>query len=197
MGWPVEADALDRALEFANRGLALGASLASCHTVIMGVHLNRGESREAEASARRIIEMVPSLNIAYVFLGVSLLQQQRVVEALDALRTAARMNPRASELAPMRGMIANAQYRLGQTEEAVALWESARAKNADLVTFRIPLIEHYESIGQRDKAAEIANEVLAVNPGMTAQIAANSGFVARAPDEVPALVAVLRRAGLP
>ena len=97
----------------------------------------------------------------------------------------------------MRAIIATAQYRLGQTEEAVDLWESARAKNADLVTFRIPLIEHYESIGQRDKAAEIAGEVLAVNPGMTARIAASSGFVARAPDEMPALIAALRRAGLP
>ena len=97
----------------------------------------------------------------------------------------------------MRAVIATAQYRLGQTEEAVALWESARAKNADLVTFRIPLIEHYESIGQRDKATEIVDEVLNVNPGMTAQIAASSGFAARAPDEIPALIAVLRRAGLP
>jgi adenylate cyclase len=197
MGWPVEADALDRALEFADRGLTLGASVASCQTVIMGVHLNRGESREAEASARRVIEVAPSVNVAHVFLGVSLLQQQRVVEALDAFRTAARMNPRASELAPMRAIIATAQYRLGQTAEAVDLWESARAKNPDLVTFRIPLIEHYESIGQHERAAEIAGEVLAVNPGMTAQIAASSGFVARAPDEIPALTAALRRAGLP
>ena len=41
---------------------------------------------------------------------------------------------------------------LGQTEQAVALWESARAANPDLVTFRIPLIEHYESMGRHDEA---------------------------------------------
>jgi len=81
--------------------------------------------------------------------------------------------------------------------EAVELWESARAANPDLVTYRIPLIEHYESIGQHDEAAGIVGEVLAVNPHMTASVAATSGFAARAPDEVPALTALLRRAGLP
>ena len=84
---------------------------------------------------------------------------------------------------------------LGQ--EAVELWESARATNSDLVTFRIPLIEHYESIGRHDEAAEIVGEVLAVNPGMTAHTAANSGFAARPAEEVPALIATLRQAGLP
>ncbi len=98
----------------------------------------------------------------------------------------------------MRAVIATAKYRLGQTEEAVELWESARAANPDLVTFRIPLIEHYESIGQHDEAAKIVGEVLAVNPDITARVAASSAFAAaRAPDEVPALIAMLRRAGLP
>ena len=83
------------------------------------------------------------------------------------------------------------------TQDAVELWESARALNPDLVTFRIPLVEHYESSGQHAAAAEIVGEILSVNPGMTAEVAANAGFMARAPDEIPALLAVLRRAGLP
>ncbi len=97
----------------------------------------------------------------------------------------------------MRGVIANAQYRLGRTEEAVELWEAARAANPDLVTFRIPLIDHYESIGRHDAAAVIAREILAVNPTLTAEAAANHGFAARSPDAIPSLIAKLRRAGLP
>jgi adenylate cyclase len=197
MGWPVAPGALDRALELASRAYALDPSYFGIYIVRAGVHLNRGESREAESAARRVIEIVPNESIAHVFLGVALLQQQRFGEALASFRTAARTNPRASEIAPMRGVIAVAQYRLGQTEEAVELWESARAANADLVTFRIPLIEHYESIGQYDKAAEIAAEVMAVNPDMTASVAANSGFAARPADAVPAVIAKLRHAGLP
>jgi TolB-like protein/class 3 adenylate cyclase/Tfp pilus assembly protein PilF len=197
MGWPVEPDALDRALELADRAYALDPFLANVYLVRAGVHLNRNESRKAEAAARRVIEMTPSESIAHVFLGIALLQQQRVAEALASFRTAVRNNPRASEVAPMRAVIALAQYRLGQTEEAVELWESARAANPDLVTYRIPLIEHYESIGEHVEASEIVGEVLAVNPDMTARVAASSGFAARVPDEIPALIAVLRRAGLP
>jgi adenylate cyclase len=197
MGWPVEPGALDRALEWADRADALDPYLGSVYSVRAAVHINRGESRKAEAASRRVIEANPNEILGHVFLGVALLQQQRTAEALAAFRTAVRMNPRASEIAPMRGVIAVAQYRLGQTEEAVELWESARAANADLVTFRIPLIEHYESIGQHDEAAVIVDEVLAVNPDMTASVAASSGFGGRAPAERPALAALLRRAGLP
>jgi adenylate cyclase len=197
MGWPVEPGALDRALELADRAQTIEPSAYYPHIVRAGVHLNRSESREAEAAARKVIELTPGEPISYVFLGVALLQQQRFVEALASFRTAVRMNPRASEVAPMRGVIASAQYRLGRTDEAVELWEAARAANSDLVTFRIPLLEHYESIGRHDEATVIAREILAVNPTMTAEAAASHGFVARSADEIPILIAKLRRAGLP
>jgi adenylate cyclase len=197
MGWPVEPGALDRALELAERAQALEPSAYYTHIVRAAVHLNRSESREAEAAARKVIDIIPGESIAHTFLGVALLQQRRFVEALASFRTAVRMNPRASEVAPMRGLIAVAQYRLGRTEEAVELWEAARAANPDLVTFRIPLVDHYESIGRHDEAAEIAREILAVNPTMTAEAAANQGFAARSPEESPMLIVTLRRAGLP
>jgi len=130
-------------------------------------------------------------------LGVALLQQQRYGEAIASIRTAVRLSPRASVTAPVNAVLANAQYRLGQTEEALKRWERARAANPDLVTFRIPLIEHYELNGRHDEAAEIVGEVLSVNPGMSARDAATSGFAARSPAEIPALIATLRRAGLP
>jgi tetratricopeptide (TPR) repeat protein len=97
----------------------------------------------------------------------------------------------------MRAIIAIAQYRLGRTEEAVELWEAARAANPDLVALRLPLLEHYESIGRHDEAAQIVREILAVNPGMTAEAAANQGFAAHDRNEIPALIVKLRRAGLP
>jgi len=89
------------------------------------------------------------------------------------------------------------QSRIPPKEEAVELWEAARAANPDLVTFRTPLLEHYESIGRHDEAAQIAREILAVNPGMTAEAAANQGFAAHDPNEIPALIVKLRRPGLP
>jgi adenylate cyclase len=197
MGWPMEPGALDLALEFADRAQAIDPLLPNIYVLRAGVHLNRRESREAEAAARRVLEINPNESIGHVFLGVALLQQQHFADALASFRAAVRTNPRATESAPMRAVIAVAQYRLGQIDEAVELWEGARAANPDLVIYRIPLIEHYESIGRHDEASETVREVLAVNPGMTAEVAANSGFAARNPAEIPALIATLRQAGLP
>ena len=63
--------------------------------------------------------------------------------------------------------------------------------------FRGALREPYEWIGRPDEATQIAREILAVNPAMTAEAAANQGVAARDPSEIPALIVKLRRAGLP
>ena len=197
MGWTVDPGGLDRALELADRAQALDPASGRPYILRAGVYLNRRQSQEAEEAARAGIQMAPAEPIGHVFLGVALLQQGRFQEGLAFFRTAIRINPRTSEIAPMKGIMAIALYRLGQTDEAVALWEKARAANADLVSFRIPLVDHYEAAGQHAEAVAVAREILAVNPEMTAEVAANAGFVARDVDEIPALVANLRRAGLP
>ena len=125
------------------------------------------------------------------------MQQGHLQEALASFREAIRISPLSSDIAPMKGITAIAMYRLGQKEEAVVLFEKARASNSDVVSFRIPLVDHYEETGEHEKAVVVAREILAVNPGLTAAVAARSGFVARDEDEIPALVANLRSAGLP
>ena len=194
MGWPAEPDALDRALLWAERAEQLDPTLPYPWTVRAGVHLNRRQYPEAEAAGRRVIAAAPGEPIGYMFLGVSLMQQGEFAEGLASFRKSIRQNPRASEIAPMKGILAVAQYRLGRKEEAVTLWEAARAANPDLVTFRLPLVEHYETSGQHAMAAEIVREILAVNPQLTAAVAASNGFTSRDP---ATLAPVLRRAGLP
>ena len=197
MGWEIDPSGLDRALELADRAQALDPSLGVPYLVRAGVHLNRRQPQEAEAAARTALRVAPGDGGGHVFLGVALMQQGGFQEGLASLRTAIRLNPRSSEFAPMKAIMATALYRLGQTEEAVLLWERARSGNPDLVSFRIPLLDHYEATGQHEKAAVVAREILAANPEMTAEVAARSGFVSRADEEVPATVANLRRAGLP
>jgi adenylate cyclase len=197
MGWPVEAGGLDRALELANRAAALAPEISGPFLIRAGVYLNQRRSREAEIAVRKAIELVPNEAIAYVFLGVSLLQQGKIQEGLGYFRDANRINPRGSDTAPMKGITAIAMLRLGQKDEGVSLLEKARAANPDLVSFRIPLADHYEAVGEHEKAVVVVKEILSVNPGLTAEVAARSGFVARDDDEVPAMVENLRRAGLP
>ncbi len=51
------------------------------------------------------------------------------------------------------------------------LWEQARAANTDLIVARIPLAALYESEGRHEEARALAQEILRVNPDLTAESA--------------------------
>ncbi len=136
---------------------------------------NRGERRRDEASA------------------LALARQGRFVAALQSIALAARLNPRAS--AGMWVAVASVNFAAGRPEKAVELWEQARAANTDLIVARIPLAALYESEGRHEEARALAQEILRVNPDLTAESATELplalGFDR---DEA---IANLRSAGLP
>ncbi len=88
-------------------------------------------------------------------------------------------------------MLGAVNYGVGRTDRAVEHWEQSRSANSDMILPRIGLAAHYESVGRHREARTLVQEVLRVNPNLTAEIA-NSMFLRR--EEWPTL---LRRAGLP
>ena len=80
-------------------------------------------------------------------------------------------------------------YLTGNPEEAVKIWERQRAANPDTTTLRAALIEYYVSVDRLEEAREIAAEILAVNPDLTAEWLATHSLSPR--DEVPARTASL------
>ena len=91
--------------------------------------------------------------------------------------------------------MANVNYIAGRTEKAVELWEQIRASNPDMILARIPLAVLYESEGRHEEARALAQEILHVNPDLTAESAADLtlgwGF------DKDDTIDNLRRAGLP
>ncbi len=67
--------------------------------------------------------------------------------------------------------MANVNFAAGRTEKAVELWELARAASTDLILARIPLAVLYESEGRHEEARALAQEILRVNPDLTAESA--------------------------
>ncbi len=61
------------------------------------------------------------------------------------------------------------KYLEAQIEEAVELWERARAASSLVAQDRILLVHYYESVGRHDEAQAIVQEMLSVQPEMTAE----------------------------
>ena len=192
-GWNLDPALLDRAAELARRALALDPSTVSGHVALSLVHVTQGRLAEALVAAERAVEFAPNLEFPHTALGLALARQGRFVAALQSVARAMRLNPRAASGA--RVVVANVNFAAGRTEQAVELWEQARVANSDLILARIPLAALYESAGRHEEARALAQEILRVNPDLTAEsateLALGWGF---APDDA---IDNLRSAGLP
>ena len=195
--WSLDPTLLDRALERAERALAIDASspYALLHKAI--VLLTMGRAAESRALAERAVELDPNWDVPHTILAFA---RMRLGDPLGALRSTRRALRRNPKLPPADlGVIAEINYHTGRTEVALQLFERIRASNPDLIAPRLYLLAMYDSRGRDDEAQTLVQEILGVNPELTADLVANSGPVAVMFDarERTELRDQLRRAGLP
>jgi TolB-like protein/class 3 adenylate cyclase/Tfp pilus assembly protein PilF len=189
---PVDRTRLPRARRLAERALALDPFEPLAHLAMSNVKLAQERPENAVLAAQRAVELAPGWDIAHNALGSALLASGRFVEAIGPLRQALRLSPRP--LAPMIGILANANYATGRHEQAAAFWERAIASNPDVIPGRVMLAGHYVTVGEHEKARALVREVLRKAPECTAEAAA---WVYPDPAARPEFAARLRRAGLP
>ena len=190
-GWNLDPKLLDHAEERVQRALTLNPVSPIAYTGLGTVHFWRDEPAAAVAAADRAIELGPSYAAPHFIRGASLIQQGKFVGAAQSINRALRLNPRASPgqwlTVPYLNLMA------GRTQEAVEMFEQARAVNPDLILARIPLAAIYESEGRHEEARAVVQEILRVNPNFTADHAAHLYAGAATPERIKAL----RSAGLP
>jgi adenylate cyclase len=194
-GWNLDPKLLDRAEELARRGLAVNPSMPNPHLSLAAIHIFRGEPAAAVAASRRAIELGPSLFAPHLFLGFALAQQGRFVGAMQSINRGLRLNPRAPSgfglIVPWVNLAA------GRKQEAVELFEQIRVANPELIGARTPLAAIYELEGRHEEARAIAQEILHVNPHLSAELAVEF-FAGILPAETATEYRdALRRAGLP
>ncbi len=153
-------------------------------------YLYEGRLAEAVAAAERAVELAPNFEFPHLILGTALARQGRIAAAMQSVARALRINPKAPSAA--WGMVAYVNFSAGRTEKAVELWEQVRAANPDMILARIPLAAIYESEGRHEEARAVVQEILRVNPDLTADHAAQL-TVRATPEQTKAL----RSAGLP
>jgi adenylate cyclase len=192
-GWNLDPALLDRAVELAERALALDPSTVPAHVILSFINLRQGRLAEALVAAERAVEFAPNVEFPHMALGAVLAGQGRFVAAMQSVARAMRLNPKADP--GVLAAVAAVNFAAGRTEKAVELWEQARAANTDMIVARIPLAALYESEGRHEEARVLAHEILRVNRDLTAEsateLALRSGFDR---DEA---IENLRGAGLP
>jgi Flp pilus assembly protein TadD len=90
-------------------------------------------------------------------------------------------------------------YLTGRREQALELWERARAAAPSHTTARIPLAIVYALVGRDEAARRLVAELRGINPSLSAEQALElvpSGELVEAAEKAE-YVALLRDAGLP
>lgn len=112
---------------------------------------------EAEAQYRTVIEKAPNAP-AYVQLGMALLRQERVDEAVAAFETAISINPK---LGAAYGNLGNAEQKRGNLEAAAAAYERAAALNPNDILSYVSFGMARLKLGFAREASEIFERALA------------------------------------
>jgi tetratricopeptide (TPR) repeat protein len=190
---------LDRAEELGRRAITLDPAYFQGYMTVGWVEFSRGTLPEALAASERAIELAPTFEVPHALRGAVLARQGRLVEATGSIRRALRLSPRA----PHPGVIAIAAYvnlAAGRRQEAVELFEQARAVYPGDVIGRIVLAAFYEEEGAHEKAQAVVAEILRVTPDLTVERAMDLiPWLDQilSPEELARLPDYLRKAGLP
>jgi adenylate cyclase len=194
LGWSLDAGLLERAEDFARRAVELDPFLPHGHVALAQVAYLHRHSADALAAAQRAVELAPNLDVAHAMLGFARAAAGSTMDALGSIRRALRLNPRAP--GPLWGVLGILNMRAGREREGVELLEQVRTAYPEIVTIRVLLAVHYERSGRHDEATAVAQEILRVNPELSAKrVAALSPLIPA--DWRGEAEEQLRKAGLP
>jgi TolB-like protein/DNA-binding winged helix-turn-helix (wHTH) protein/Tfp pilus assembly protein PilF len=194
-GWteaPLET--LDRALELANRAVALDDSVPQTYWALGFVHLARKEFDQAEKATAQAIEIAPYYADGYGLLALIKVFRGDAAEAIELNDKAIRYNPFYSfEYLVTYGM---AHYMRGDYDAAIAVLERGQERNPSAIRMKVPLAASYVRAGRQDDAEWVAEEVQMLSPTTTVSSIEKAIPFARPALKQP-LMEDLRKAGIP
>ena len=195
--WNLDPALLDRATELTKRALELDPNEAIALNTMGGVLSLQGRRAEARTFTERAIEADPNWHVPHFALAAFQAGEGQFLAAIRSANRSLRLNPRppVGELGVMGGI----NFAAGRTQRAVELWERVRVTNPYGIVARVGLAAFYESQGRHREARAVAQEILRVNPQLTAELVSGHGFFSIILDEGQRaeFAKNLRNAGLP
>jgi TolB-like protein/class 3 adenylate cyclase/Flp pilus assembly protein TadD len=163
------AQSLGRALELAQRAVALEDTLPLAHQILGLVYLFQRQHEQAIAEIERATALNPGDALNYATLGVILNFSGRLDESVKAQEQALRLDPRNPTMYLIQ--LGHAYRSAGQCDKAIGPIKQALSLNPSLIPARANLAVCYIELGREEEARAEAAEVLRRNPNFSVEAA--------------------------
>jgi adenylate cyclase len=185
---------LERAMEMAQKAIALDGTLAEAHALVGRIYLAKGQYRKAIVEGEKACALDPNSDHVLAAFAYSLQHVARPEEAIEFYEKAIRFDP-----IPPNWFLSGLgrSYRdAGRYKEAIATFQKMLQRSPDSYWAFMDLTITYSLSGREEEARDAATEALKINSKLTAE-----WFVNPQPYKNQAykekLIDVLRKAGLP
>ena len=192
------AESFKRAVELAEKSLALDDDQPGVHALLGAIHLLRREYEEAIAEGQRSIALGPNDATSHILLAQTMYLAGRFEEAITLAEKATRLAP----LYPAwyLGILAQSYMMAGRYEEALAAFNQLldRSRKGDIppIWAHLGLTRSYMELGREREARVHAAEVLKIDPAFSLEFwRKNAPF--KDPAHLERVLEPMRKAGLP
>jgi adenylate cyclase len=184
-----------RAIELAQKAIALDDSLADAHGLLSLLYTMLGQHDKGIAEGKRAVALDPNGANSHAWLSTALRYDGSHEEALQAAEKALRLNPFPPEYYFFRTAAA-AYIFTGRYEEAIAACKNGLNRAPNDVSTQIYLTAAYSLSGREKDARAKAEEVLRIDPKFSLKHYATTWPYKNQVDR-DLIMNALRRAGLP
>jgi adenylate cyclase len=186
-------ESIEKAIELAQKSLALDNTLAETHGFLSGFYTIKREYDKAIAEGEQAVALNPSGATVIAQYAMSLDFAGRSEEAIPLFQKAIRLNPFGP--AWYFWNLGLALRETGRLEEAVPAFKKAVQRSPDNLMAHIGLAVTYSMMGREQEARAEAAEVLRINPKFSLERHRKS-LVNPNSARVDRIIEALRKAGL-
>ncbi|NIW04265.1 MAG: tetratricopeptide repeat protein [Gammaproteobacteria bacterium] len=162
LGWADPNEIAEIALTWAKQALELDEANPHVHFALSNLYMTQRRSDDAIAAARRAVALDPNYADGYGQLAVALNHAGRPQEALTAMATAMRLNPRyAFYYTWINGQ---SKFLLGRFAEAAEDFRTVVQRNALFPDGHLMLAATLAQLGETEDAEWAASELLVLHP---------------------------------
>ncbi len=161
-GWSEDPHSLDRALEAAEKAVALDDSLPLAHTYLAWIYVWKKQHEQAIAEAERAVALDSNFAEGHAVLGNILSFAGRPEEAVASIKRAMRLDPHY----PPNYLVylARGYDLLGKHEDAIAALRLCITRDPDRYAAHKDLAVIYGLLGRREEAQAEVAEMLRLRP---------------------------------
>ena len=187
-------EARERAMQLANKAVALDQSTPQIYWSLGFVHLFRKEYQEAEAAAMQSVTLSPNYADGYGILAFIANWRGKAEEAERYIKKAIALNPYHTFDYPWN--LGLAYYTMGRHEEAIAALQNALERNESVLMPRLFLAASLVRLNRLEDAQWETEQISILRPDTTISHLANT-LPYEHQEQMNALLDDLRQAGLP